>query len=233
MSDILQGSLFEEDYLVRTLGPVSNVPDIALTELIANAWDAGASEVRVSIPEKGYGELTVEDDGTGMTPDEFGKRWMTLGYNRVRHQGEYASFPPERSSWRRRAYGRNGVGRHGMLCFANKYLVETYRDCSGSRFVVAATSGAEPFGILKYESFDATGHGTRLIVDAIRNVPDVDRIREVLSGRFLHDPQFRVIVNGISVSLSEHEGLVRRRSLRRTAFALKSLSSIRQEPRGG
>ena len=35
--DYIQGSLFEEDFLIRTLGNLANQPDIALTELIANA----------------------------------------------------------------------------------------------------------------------------------------------------------------------------------------------------
>jgi hypothetical protein len=40
------GSLFEEDYLVRTLGRIAHDPEVALTELVANAWDAGASSRR-------------------------------------------------------------------------------------------------------------------------------------------------------------------------------------------
>lgn len=36
------GSLFEENYLIRTLGHIAYDPEIALTELVANAWDAGA-----------------------------------------------------------------------------------------------------------------------------------------------------------------------------------------------
>jgi len=40
----LQESLFEEDYLLRTLGALARVPDIALTELVANAWDAGTNK---------------------------------------------------------------------------------------------------------------------------------------------------------------------------------------------
>lgn len=43
---------------------------------------------------------------------------------------------------------------------------------------------------------------------ASRNVPSADRIRDVLSARFLHDPQFSVHVNGKSVPLSEHTGLI-------------------------
>ena len=41
----LQASLFEEDYLVRELGQLARVPQISLTELVANAWDAGATHV--------------------------------------------------------------------------------------------------------------------------------------------------------------------------------------------
>ena len=207
-SETFQGSLFEEDYLLRTLGSISNSPDVALTELVANAWDAGAAKVEIFIPESMDAELIVRDDGCGMTKEQFEKRWMTLGYNRIKHQGESADFPPDRATWRRYAYGRNGMGRHGLLCFASKYHVETKRDGIGSRFVVATSSGTDPFTIEKFESFKAQGHGTILTAIASRNVPSADRIRDVLSARFLHDPQFSVHVNGKSVPLSEHTGLI-------------------------
>lgn len=203
-----QGSLFEEDYLLRTLGSIASSPDVALTELVANAWDAGAAKVEIFIPESMEAELIVRDDGCGMTKEQFEKRWMTLGYNRIKHQGENAEFPPQRIKWRRPAYGRNGMGRHGLLCFSSKYRVETVRDGMGSRFIVTTSSGKEPFVIEKYDSFKSKGHGTTLTAIASRNVPSPDRIRDVLSARFLHDPQFGVYVNGKSVPLSEHTGLV-------------------------
>ncbi len=206
--EMLQGSLFEEDYLLRTLGSISNSPDVALTELVANAWDAGAAKVEIFIPESIDGELIVRDDGCGMTREHFEKRWMTLGYNRIKHQGVSADFPPERANWRRSAYGRNGMGRHGLLCFAPTYHVETKRDGTGSRFTVATSSGTEPFTVKKFESFKASGHGTVLTAIASRNIPSADRIRDVLSARFLHDPQFSVYVNGKSVPFSEHTGLI-------------------------
>lgn len=46
---IQQGSLFEEDYLIRTLGALVHNPEVALTELVANAWDVGATTVDISI----------------------------------------------------------------------------------------------------------------------------------------------------------------------------------------
>lgn len=204
----VQGSFFEQEYLVRTLGTVASVPDVALTELVANAWDAGATKVEIVLPEESEGVLKVVDDGCGLSAAQFKERWMTLGYNRARRQGSYAEFPPERKDWKRRAYGRNGIGRHGMLCFADQYLVETSRNGSGHKFHVAAVAGPEPFALLSESSIEPWDHGTRLITSAIRNIPQASRIRDVLAGRFLHDPQFKVYVNGETVDLSEHEGLV-------------------------
>jgi anti-sigma regulatory factor (Ser/Thr protein kinase) len=140
-----QGCLFEHDFLRRTLGAIANSPEIALTELVANAWDAGASVVRIVLPEEGGDLLTIEDDGTGMSPLDFRRKWMTLGYDRIKNQGALAEFPKDRSSSPRPAYGRNGVGRHGMLCFASQYEVQTKRDGKLSTFIVETTSGKDPF----------------------------------------------------------------------------------------
>ncbi len=73
-----QGSLFEDDFLLRTLGDHVRVPDVALSELVANAWDAGASSVKVILPTEIGGTLTVEDNGHGMKPDQFKRRWPEM-----------------------------------------------------------------------------------------------------------------------------------------------------------
>ena len=122
-----------------------------MMELVANAWDAGATTVSITVPEKRGGELVVRDDGAGLTPEQFHTRWMTLGYNRVKHQGPMADLPAKRKDWKRRAYGRNGMGRHGLLCFADEYVVDTVRDGTRGRFVVAVSSGEAPFVLLKEE----------------------------------------------------------------------------------
>ncbi|BBA71029.1 ATP-binding protein [Geobacter sulfurreducens] len=212
-TESVQGSLFEEDYLIRTLGNIAQQPDVALTELVANAWDAGASEVKIHIPlEKGK-LLTIEDDGSGMAVEQFKRRWMTLAYDRLKHQGDKAEFPPERNTWRRWAYGRNGVGRHGLLCFADRYEVETWRDGIGGKFLISTQSGSNPFVLMHEQSISCKGHGTLLQATVQRHLPDADRIRDVLSARFLHDPNFTVFVNGKSVPLSDHPGLIDQTSI--------------------
>ena len=81
-------------------------PVIALTELIANAWGTGATEVRITIPEKKGELLVVQDNGCGLTKQEFIDRWMTLSYDRNRHQGNVVIMPDGTMS-KRKPYGRN------------------------------------------------------------------------------------------------------------------------------
>ena len=212
----MQGSLFEEDFLRRTLGDVVRVPDVALGELVANSWDAGAANVDIIIPDEHTLTLSVEDDGCGLDHETFKRRWMTLAYDRQKHQGAAAEFPPERSDWKRRAYGRNGQGRHALLCFADSYEVETWRDGTAHVFEVRVTQGNDPFVERLLRQFDKQGHGTRVSVDVLRNLPEPDRIRDLLSTRFLHDPQFTITVNGTSVPLSEQPGLIAEREIRVT-----------------
>lgn len=204
----LQNSLFEDDYLLRELGPVAHVPQVALTELVANAWDAGATRVDLILPAEIGGTLTVTDDGHGMTPAQFRKRWMTLRYDRLKHQGPNVEFPFGRRSHPRRAYGRNGVGRHGLLCFAGEYEVQTWRDEVLATFVVGTESGPSPF-VLRSEALGRrSGSGTQLSVRVMRKLPDADEILTVLAARFVHDPEFEVRVNGAQRSFSEIEGRV-------------------------
>ena len=211
--DKSNGSFFEEDYLVRTLGRIAHDPAVALTELVANAWDAGASLVDITIPPVRNTALVVQDDGHGMSALQFKGRWMRLGYDRIKHQGVQVEFPPDRAMWRRKAYGRNGVGRHGLLCFADEYAVETWREGKGAAFEIGTQSSETPFKIMKESSFLRQGNGTRLTVVVERHLPDPDRIREILSARFLHDPKFVVRVNGLSVALADQSGLIERMPL--------------------
>ncbi len=204
----LQNSLFEDDYLLRELGQVAHVPQVALTELVANAWDAGATRVDLILPTEVEGTLTVTDNGHGMTPAQFKKRWMTLRYDRQKHQGPNVEFPAGRAARPRRAYGRNGVGRHGLLCFADMYEVRTWRDGVLATFVVATESGSSPF-VLRSETLGQRGgSGTQLSVQVMRKLPDADEILTVLSARFVHDPEFEIRVNGMQRSFDQIEGRV-------------------------
>jgi hypothetical protein len=208
----IQGTLFEEGYLQRSLGAISNDPLASLTELVANAWDAGASKINIIIPNECGEQIIITDDGTGMTREEFYNRWMTLGYNRVKNQGKYVEFPPDRKG-RRLAFGRNGVGRHGLLCFADEYFIITQKSKEAWRFTIRTLSGQQPFGLIDEQKVPYSGHGTKLEVIVNRNLPNPDEVREVLSVRFLYDPTFSISVNGVSVNLTQLAGFIEQKEI--------------------
>ena len=203
--EVLFPSLYEENYILRSLGSIVTQPDIALTELIANAWDAGASTVNIAIPEDTGQTLYIEDDGTGMSEEEFQNRWMKLRYDRLRSQGRKVVFP-DGSDKNRYAFGRNGVGRHGLFCFGNQYTVITKKDGKQMTFVVKPNIAANPFAVVQRQEVVASGHGTRLEVVVTKNLPKPEKMIEILSARFLHDPQFRITVNHTTLNIEDLTG---------------------------
>lgn len=202
------GVQFEDDYIYRCNRSVTSIPDISLTEFVANAWDAGAFNVSIIIPEKDSDyPIIIEDDGTGMTDEEFRQRWMTLNYNRQKRQGKEVVFPDAEDSCHRIAYGRNGIGRHGMLCFNTSYNVETWRDGILNIYEIGVSSGGEPFKIFFHKTDTRIGHGTKISAYINKNYPDPEKMTEIISARFLYDPNFVVKINGKSIDLLEQSNI--------------------------
>ncbi|WP_101688592.1 ATP-binding protein [Dysgonomonas massiliensis] len=204
---VIQGTLFEDDYLIRSLGGIANQTDIALTELVANAWDAGATNVSIFIPDKKGDKLIVKDNGIGLTSEQFHKRWMKLRYNRLKHQGKNVIFPDGKKR-NRIAYGRNGVGRHSLLCFNDEYTVKTARDGSLFEAVISTLVEGEALAIVSENISPSTEQGTTLEVVVDRNLPTVDKIREIISSRFLLDPEFNIEINRERLPLEDLDGLL-------------------------
>lgn len=205
---MLYGSLFEDDYLIRSLGGIVNQPETALTELVANAWDAGATEVKIFIPSDKNQKLIVEDDGVGMSKDDFHNRWMKLRYNRIKHQGKKVIFPIGIEGTRF-AYGRNGVGRHGLLCFNdNEYYIQTKKDGKTLTLTVTTQIKGQPIAVTNEDENDTdkTAHGTRLEVIVQQNLPNIERIRDIITAKFLHDPQFIIEINREVLQLEDLKG---------------------------
>ncbi len=205
MDNVLFPSLYEEDYILRSLGSIVTQPDVALTELVANAWDAGASHVTLSIPEEKNQLLYIEDDGVGMSESEFQHHWMTLRYNRLKEQGRNVIFPNGEKG-NRCAFGRNVVGRHGLFCFGNEYKVITIKDGKKLTFKIKPNVESQPFAVIEKKEESSTGNGTRLEVVVTKNLPTINKISEILSARFLHDPQFKITVNHRTLELEDLTG---------------------------
>ena len=220
---------FENDYIYRSNRSITSVPDIAITEFVANAWDAGAHNVNITIPNEENKEIVIEDDGIGMSDEEFHERWMTLNYNRQKRQGAEVIFPDDVEKSVRIAYGRNGVGRHGLLCFANTYTVETWKNGCCNVYDIAITHGGSPFKIIKHKKENKQGHGTKIYTFVNRHLPDAKAMTDILSARFLYDPCFCVKINGKQIDLSQHKGVIYQKDFNGDTHAKFSMIVIDSE----
>jgi DNA mismatch repair ATPase MutL len=63
---------FSANFLRDHAGHLITDPRTAITELIANAYDAGATAVDIIWPDDTEGAFSITDNGTGMTKAEFG-----------------------------------------------------------------------------------------------------------------------------------------------------------------
>ena len=140
-----------------------------------------------------------------MDEQEFQNHWMKLRYNRLKNQGRNVVFP-DGVEGKRTAFGRNGVGRHGLFCFADDYRVTTEKNGKKITFSVKANVEKNPIAATKEKEEATESHGTRLEVYVDRNLPKVDTIREIISARFLHDPQFEITVNHFKLDLDDLSG---------------------------
>jgi len=198
------GALFGPRFMSDHAGHIMSDPRIAIVELVANSYDAGARNVWVSWPEKDGGLFTIKDDGTGMTREEFVRRWRTLNYNRMQDQGPKVQFPDGVKLRERRAFGQNGKGRHGAFCFADHYTVETWRDGRSLKAEVSLVPDSNsPFHCAPIAEEDKEGHGTEITAEVTKNWINTEAILDALGSRFLVDPDFTISLNGEKIVLDD------------------------------
>ncbi|MCB5267716.1 MAG: ATP-binding protein [Candidatus Cloacimonetes bacterium] len=90
-------------------------PGIAFTELIKNAHDADATECLVILSKN---KIIIDDNGHGMTKDEFEQNWMTIATSNKLEERFSRSF-------RRPLTGAKGVGRFSARFLGRHLKIET------------------------------------------------------------------------------------------------------------
>lgn len=119
--------------ILELLGPslYTNIYFI-LAELIANAYDANASNVYI-VQEKG--RLTVEDDGSGMSYEEgdIGKYLDVAKETRTSEEDDFVKG----SNGRRKKMGRKGVGKLAALSVSDEVEIKTVKNGERSGFVLS------------------------------------------------------------------------------------------------
>lgn len=100
----------------------SNIPAV-LSEVVANAWDADAKKVIVTLDRQAE-TITIEDDGTGMDRDGVIDRFLTVGFKRRDELGDLTALG-------RKPMGRKGIGKLSIFSIAQ--VAEVFTTLNGER----------------------------------------------------------------------------------------------------
>lgn len=101
------------------IGLYSSTPAV-VTEIISNAWDADAENVKISLlPDSDL--IEVEDDGHGMKAEDVQNKFLKVGYSR-RAKEKTGNFSQKKN---RRVMGRKGIGKLAMFSLANQIEIVT------------------------------------------------------------------------------------------------------------
>jgi hypothetical protein len=191
----------------------------AISELISNAYDGMAKNVRITIPTgqaiQPTDEIVVEDDGHGMTFEECNSLYLSVGRNRRAGASEwtkaYNGLQP------RKVQGRKGIGKLGGFGIADRIDVRTIRDLQVSHFALDFTA------LTQSQSFaDENGYapqpqpddaattkespGTKVTLSHLKisRAIDENEFKRSIARRLLVlDRNFTVQVNGKAVSRQE------------------------------
>ncbi|WP_340650074.1 ATP-binding protein [Pseudoxanthomonas winnipegensis] len=202
-----QDLFFETRFLDAYAGSIMTDPATAIVELVANGWDAYATEVKILWPDlETERQFVVRDNGRGMTLDDFKFIWRAMSYDRVKRSGLTVDPPSDIDGLPRPVFGRNGKGRFASFCFSSEYLVSSWKD--GAKFTCKVKrSPTAPLVIEPLEHIESgvEGHGTEIqgCGDIAQIGLDEASARDIIGSRFLADPRFKVHLNGRQISFAD------------------------------
>ena len=196
----------------------TNLPAV-ISEYVANSWDAWATEVDIQIPDGPMNdeyEITIVDDGFGMTIEDVNKKFLVVGRNRRMDEGDDTT---ELDGETRKVMGRKGIGKLAGFGVANVINVWTYKNGKYVEFELNYSEMRErasddPCVKTDYEptivDFGTTENdeteGSVVTLKELKReqAPNADYVRQKLARRFgVIGENFRVVVNEDPIEVEE------------------------------
>ena len=160
--------------LLQLLGPnlYTNIYYV-LGEIIANAYDADAENVYI-LYDTTKNTIIVEDDGTGMTYDQFNSKFLPIGItSRNDEETTYSE------SGKRKRMGRKGIGKLAALSVAERVKVISVRDGDKSGCILSLNVSKKnedgkyeipgiPEDQIKFRKIDESKSGSAIIMENSR-----------------------------------------------------------------
>lgn len=177
----------------------------AISELVANGFDANAKNVFLYIDMKEKRNTTIElfDDGIGMNDEDLKSKYVRIGRNRRTENNEDT------------AAGRKGIGKLAALYLSDKYQIIIRKDNEVSAWSVDVSDMDDedtpslkpiPYGEVnivcdKYWNSTAITHGTMIRLEGVdlKRIGEaaIDALKHKLSNYF----QFDSIQNKLNVCI--------------------------------
>ena len=194
----------------------STLPPI-LAELIANAYDADAEHVLLTLNDSEEDkEIIVEDDGAGMSFDEINEKFLRIGRNRREY--DESDVTPKRG---RKIIGKKGLGKLSFFGIAHEIEISTRKDGKENIFFMSwedikkEEKEYEPKIIKHNQSCRSGENGTKITLGAIKRKSDfsAEDLANSLSKMFIVESDFEIKIrrnseNPVIVSnKKKYEGL--------------------------
>lgn len=183
-------------------------PSMALAELVKNAYDADAETVHITIDRSESGRILVEDNGHGMTTEEFEGYWMRVGSQHKRDQKRSRRFL-------RPFTGSKGIGRIATQMLSKSLRIISVTRAAPTRRLVARLEWATAIDtgdlvnvvvrITEEELRYPQDHGTTIVLEGLHHEWSEARLRELAAEIWQLQPPFGGLVDDAEETGSDFE----------------------------
>ena len=188
----------------------SNVPAV-LSEVVANSWDADATNVYVKIEKD---RITIADDGHGMKLKDINEKYLLVGYPRRIHNEAVTD------RYKRKVMGRKGIGKLSLFSIAETVTVETFKEDEKNGFVMSKQAidnhieekNQQPYEPepLSESDIEITEEGTRIVLTDLKkriSKAHSNYLRKRIARRFsiIAEDNFNVFVDGEPVKITDRD----------------------------
>lgn len=186
----------------------SNTPAV-LSEVIANAWDADATEVVINCNQE-EDVITIIDNGCGMTTEDINNKFLCVGYQK-RKNGEAKTRQLGRA-----VMGRKGIGKLSLLSIADIIKIYSKKDDEKNAFCmsrddiereITSTNRSYAPREIEFEDFPFET-GTKIVIRNFKK--NINRTAEFLRKRLARrfsviGTDFNIILCGTPITIEDRD----------------------------
>ena len=168
----------------------------ALAELISNSYDADASKVKLKFHEQGGSPKSIQviDNGEGMTAEEIQNKFLVIGRNRRKEDGDDKTH-----KYHRLPTGKKGLGKLALFGLAKTITITTRKNGKESQFILDWDSLINSLSVYKPETsftnkLTNNVDGTIIRLSNLKRTSpfDLEGLANSLSKIFIVDENFKI-----------------------------------------